>query len=142
MRRRVLTMLVIPLALGACERGALAPEEPDVGVVPVPAGMNLTHARVLALSAALADARTRLLPAIAGDEDAPSPLGAALRRLDEGLAADDPAVLEQAVVASEAVLASLPAEDADAMAVELDAIRLLLGELRFSARGGKVDPEP
>jgi hypothetical protein len=87
----------------------------------------------------VADARLRILPAIAGD--APSALGTALQRLDAGLAADDPAALGDAVQASAAALQALPAEEAEALLVELDAILLLLGELQIAA-GGAVLAEP
>ncbi|HYR12565.1 MAG TPA: hypothetical protein VEQ60_32550 [Longimicrobium sp.] len=131
-----MAMVVIPLGLGACERAALAPHEPPVAEVNVPVSMKLSSERMLALSAAVADARLRILPAISGD--APSALGAALQRLDEGLAADDPAALNDAVTASEAALQALPAEEVEAVLVEVDAILLLLGELRISAGSAAI----
>lgn len=136
MPKRILAMVVIPLGLGACQRAAVAPEEQSVADVRVPVSMQLSGERMLELSAAIADARLRILPAIAGE--APSALGAALQRLDEGLAADDPEALSDAVAASEAALRALPAEEAEAVLVELDAIRLLLGELRISADGTAI----
>jgi hypothetical protein len=131
MHQRAFAVIAIPLALAACEGTPSAPEERtgeeiQVGTV----SMNLTDARRLALSAALADVRVRLLPALA---ETGAPLGAALERMDRALATDDAAAVLEASSAVESALGVAAGEDADAVLVELDAIRLMLGEMRLSA---------
>lgn len=140
MPKRLLAAVAIPLGVAACERMAAAPEvaPPAAAAVLSAPRMHLSPGRRMALQAAVADARLRVLPAVIGEA---SPLEEAFHRLDDGLAADDAAALMTAVAGVEASLAALPTEDAEAQAAELDAIRLLLGELRFSATGEAVIEE-
>jgi hypothetical protein len=72
-----------------------------------------------------------------------SPIHAALQRLDERLSVGDGAGALEAVDGVEAALTTMTAEGAggaEALLPELDAMRLMLDEVRFSVRG-PVDPE-
>jgi hypothetical protein len=139
MSRRLLAV-ALPLGLAACDRGPLAPEaaaSSEASAAASSARMHLTGERRAALFAAVADARLRLLPAVAGESDRATPLDDALRGLDESLTADDGPGLATAVSRTEAAMGSLAPEDADSLAAEMDAIRLLLAELRLSASAGR-----
>lgn len=140
MPRRLLAV-VLPVGLAACERPVVAPEAPpprEAVAVAGSARMHLSSERRAALNAAVADARLRLLPALTTESDGPSALGDALRRLEESLAAEDRAGLADAVARAESEMNALAPDEADAGVVEMDAIRLLLVELRLSASEGRA----
>jgi hypothetical protein len=138
MSKRLFAILGIPIGLAACERMATTPEsQPDAeAVAPSVSRMNLSAIRRADLGGAVADARMRLLPAISEESGERAALGTALQRLDQTLSADDGAGVLQAVASAEAALAAVPEAEAESISSELDAIRLLLGELRASATSG------
>ncbi|HEX6373454.1 MAG TPA: hypothetical protein VF006_31305 [Longimicrobium sp.] len=131
MHGRTLTSLIVPLALAAC---AEAPTSPRAAVDGDPAAASVLSgvpdARMADLSVALADARSRLLPAL-GERQAE--LQATIQRLDERLAAEDANGVAEASAQVEAALAALPAGQLEAMMAELDALRLTLQEVRVTA---------
>lgn len=131
MRKRTLPSLIVLLALAAC---AEAPTSPRAAVDGDPAAASVLaavpEARMTDLSIALADARSRLLPAF-GEQQAL--LEGMIQRLDERLAAEDAAGVAEASAQVEAALTALPAGELEAMVAELDALRLTLEEVRVTA---------
>lgn len=137
MPRRVWAAVALPIGLAACERELAAPEPAPAATVNPIARMHLSPERRQALDAAVADVRLRLLPSIDAEPAEDSPLASALRRLEDALAREDGTALIAAAAAAEAAL-TRAAGDEEALAVEADAVRLLLDELRESAgRGGR-----
>jgi hypothetical protein len=134
MHRRILTSLIVALALAAC---AESPTSPQAAVDGDPAAASVLSgvpdARMTDLSVALADARARLLPAF-GEQQAE--LQAMVQRLDERLAAEDADGVGEASAQVEAALAALSAGQLEARMAELDALRLALTEVRLTARLG------
>jgi hypothetical protein len=134
MHRRILTSLIVALALAAC---AESPTSPQAAVDGDPAAASVLSgvpdARMTDLSVALADARARLLPAF-GEQQAE--LQAMVQRLDERLAAEDADGVAEASAPVEAALAALSAGQLEARMAELDALRLALTEVRLTARLG------
>jgi hypothetical protein len=131
MHRRILTSLIVALALAAC---AESPTSPQAAVDGDPAAASVLSgvpdARMTDLSVALADARARLLPAF-GEQQAE--LQAMVQRLDERLAAEDADGVAEASAPVEAALAALSAGQLEARMAELDALRLALTEVRLTA---------
>jgi hypothetical protein len=140
--RRVWVIAAIPLGLVACERAPVAPVAPaapvaaEAGAVQV-VRMRLPEDRRTELAAAVADARLRLLPAL-GEQEASLSVGAALEQLDAALAGDDATAVKAAVQAAELAMSAVPAEQAESLEMELDAIRLALGELTLAAAGPAI----
>ena len=143
MQKRALVTLALPLGLVACQN---APTAPGASASPVLAAnaapvnhlAALPAGRLQDLGVVLADVRTRVLPALAAEDAASGPLAEALQRLGDALAAEDGAAVIAALADADAALSALPAEQADALAAELDAMRLAFGELRTSAEGRAV----
>jgi len=134
MSRRAITTLMLPIGIAACGDAPTAAEPAALAAEAAPSALALVgDARMLDLSAAVADARSRLLPALGGG-GAAAELQAALLRLDESLAAEDAAQVLQASAAVDAALSVLAAGEGAAIAAELDAVRLTLTEVRTSAR--------
>lgn len=129
--RRTFATLIAPLALAAC---AEAPTSPQAAVDSDPAAASVlstvSDTRMTDLSIALADARSRLLPAFGERQEE---LQAMVQRLDERLAAEDAGGVAEASAQVEAALAALPAGQLEAMMAELDALRLALEEVRLTA---------
>jgi hypothetical protein len=155
MQKRSLASLVLPLGMAACVDAPTAPAAPEADAVAVAAmqpgdaapsasvSAALSDGRLLDLNAALSDARLRLVPAVSEDgEAAASPLQAALQRLEEQLAAGDAAGVLGAVADAEAALDALPAGEDGATDPELDAVRLMLNEVRGSTEELAVQLEP
>ena len=140
MQKRALVTLALPLGLVACQN---APTSPGASASPVLASdaapvnhlAALPEGRLQDLGVVLADARARILPALAAEDGG---LAAAFQRLGEALAAEDGAAVIAALADADAALSVLPAEQADALSAELDAMRLAFGELRTSAEGRAV----
>ena len=136
MSRRTLTTLMLPIGIAACGEAPTAAEPAAAAARAAPSALAaVSDARMLDLAAAVADARSRLLPAVGG-EGAAMELQAALLRLDERLAAEDAAGALDASAAVDAALAALAAGESAGIAAELDAVRLTLTEVRTSAQGG------
>src|SRR5688572_5959869 len=134
MKRAVIAALAFPVGVAACERAPAAPEPGPVEASLARAGtMSLTTGRRMDLLAAVADLRTRVLPAVASAGTEPAALDAALQRLDESLASGDRAGVLEAASAAELAMEGLPADQAGLLMAELDVVRLALGELRVSA---------
>lgn len=126
MHKRTFSLLAL-LLTAACADAPTAPEAASGGSAPASALSAVSDARMADLSIALADARSRLLPAI-GDQQ--GTLMAVMQRLDERLAAEDAAGVMDATADVETALAALPAGQMEALLAELDALRLALGEVR------------
>ena len=131
MNRRTLSTLLVPLALGACAEAPTAPQAAVDGAPAASALSAVSDARMIDLSVALADARSRLLPAV----EAATPLQAAMQRLDERLAAEDADGVMEAAAQVELAMAAIPAGEAQEILAELDAVRLAVAEVRASAIG-------
>jgi hypothetical protein len=132
MHKPTLASLIVPVAMAAC---ADAPTSPRAVVDGEPAASALSavsDGRMMDLSIALADARSRLLPAMG--ERQPE-LQAILHRLDERLAAEDAAGVMEAAGQVETALGAIPAGEREAIMAELDALRLTLEEVRATAAG-------
>ena len=133
MHKPALASLIVPRTLAVC---AEAPTSPRAAVDGEPAAASALSAvsdgRMMDLSIALADARSRLLPAMGGGQ---TELQATLHRLDERLAAEDAAGVMEAAGQVETALADIPAGEVEAIMAELDALRLTLQEVRVTAAG-------
>lgn len=141
MSRRALTTLMLPIGIAACgDAPTAARPAASAAQAPPSALAALSDARMLDLAAAVADARSRLLPALGG-EGAEADLRTALGRLDERLAAEDAAGVLEASAAVDAALSALAARDGGGIVAELDAVRLTLTEVRTSAQGGGLLPQ-
>jgi hypothetical protein len=137
MDRRTLTLLMLPVGLAACGDAPTAAESarsPD-GAAPS-ALLAVSDVRIQDLAIAVADARSRVLPTLAGD--GATQLGVALMRLDERLAAEDAAGVLDAADAVDAALATVTTDE---VAAELDAVRLAVREVRASATAPEPPPQ-
>lgn len=136
MHEHTLATLVVSLGLAACADAPTGPQAAAAEGAPAAASAlaAASEGRMLDLSVALADARSRLLPAV-GSEHASASLRAAMQRLDERLAAEDAAGVMEATSRVELELAAIPAGEAHGILAELDAVRLALDEVRTTAAG-------
>jgi len=132
--RRSLSTLLVPLGIAACAEAPTGPQAASAEARP-DALAAVSDGRMMDLSIALADARVRLLPAVAEGGAASASLRASMQRLDERLAAEDAEGVMDAASRVEAALSAIPAADAEPILAELDAVRLALGEVRASASG-------
>ena len=138
MSRRALTTLMLPIGIAACGEVPTAAEPAASASEAAPSALAaVSDARMLDLAAAVADARSRLRPALGG-EGAAAELQAALLRLDERLAAEDAAGALDASAAVDAARSALAAGEDAGPAAELDGVRLMLAEVRTSAQGGRL----
>jgi hypothetical protein len=130
MRKRAMATLVLPLGLAACGDAPLGPRDAASASVSAPeATLVISDERVAQLTAAVEDARTRLLAGV-GEGDV---LQRALSQLSAALASADRAGLDQAMAQARTALDGLAAQQDAAVVAELDAIRLALDEVVVSA---------
>lgn len=140
MHERTLETLVVSLGLAACADPATGPQTSADAAPPAVSALSaVPEERMLNLTAALADARSRLLPAVGGERSAS--LAAAMQQLDARLAAEDEAGVLSATAQVEQELAAIPAGEAEAVIAELDAVRLALDEVRTTAAGPVPPPQ-
>lgn len=133
--------LALPLGIAACGEMPAAPQASAPAALmaqagDAPAAVSLPPVRVASLSAAVSDAQERLLPAVspmAGEPSSPSALRDALALLDDRLAAQDAEGIAAAVAAARQALDALPADQAEALLPEIDAMRLALDDALLSA---------
>ncbi|HEU0301491.1 MAG TPA: hypothetical protein VFR37_18675, partial [Longimicrobium sp.] len=106
---------------------------PSATEVSTPAANTLviSDERAAVLTAAVDDARTRLLAGV-GEGDG---LQRALTQLSSALSSPDRAGLDHAIAQARAALDGLAAQQDLAVMAELDAIRLALDEVALSAAG-------
>jgi hypothetical protein len=93
-------------ATGTLACSDAGPTQPTEVVSPAPATLALAPERELAFAATLEDARTRLLPGMAGAGD-PAPLRRALDDLAAALASRDPRAVVRALGRADASLTAL-----------------------------------
>lgn len=113
-------------AAPACERAS--PTRPATSI---PAPLGITPEQAGVLSVTVQDVRTRLLPVLGetGEE-----LGGALDRLDAAVVAQDRTAFVGALSSADAVLLRVRRNESDdAVAPDLDAVRLMLAEARALA---------
>jgi hypothetical protein len=134
MRKRAMATLVLPLGLAACGDAPLGLRDvPSATEAATPAAnaLVISDERVAVLTAAVEDARTRLLAGV-GEGDA---LQRALTQLGVALSSPGHAGLDHAIAQARAALDGLAAQQDAAVMAELDAIRLALDEVALSAAG-------
>ncbi|HEX6750743.1 MAG TPA: hypothetical protein VF092_25875 [Longimicrobium sp.] len=139
MRPTALVTLALPIGMAACADAPTAareahPTELAADVVPASTVLLLAQERIDALNASLADAQLRLVPAVTGnDVGVAGSLPVALQRLADGIAASDAAAILAAAADAESALATIPADRAEPILPDIDAVRLTLDEARLAA---------